>query len=157
MPEIRSCKNAALFLDVDGVLNRCDKSPSRLEFDLLANLARIVAATDCGIVLSSTWRLNPSALEELALAFEACGLAIAGMTPDLCGLSESGIFMAKERGEEIQAWMNENGTPERFCIIDDSSDMAHLRMHLVQTDSFEGLTETIAERVIKMLTQGRDA
>ncbi len=157
MSEVRSCKNAALFLDVDGVLNRCDKSPSRLESDLLANLARIVAATDCGIVLSSTWRLNPSALEELALAFEACGLAIAGMTPDLCGLSESGIFMAKERGEEIQAWMNENGTPERFCIIDDNSDMAHLGRNLVQTDSFEGLTETIAERVIDLLTQGSDA
>ena len=34
-----------LFLDVDGVLNRCGRSPVRLEPDLLANLVKIAEAS----------------------------------------------------------------------------------------------------------------
>ena len=45
-----------LFLDVDGVLNRCGKSAQGLEEDKVALLKQIVAATGCRIVLSSTWR-----------------------------------------------------------------------------------------------------
>ena len=142
-----------LFLDVDGVLNRCGKSPMKLEPDLLANLVRIVEETDCRIVLSSTWRIMDRAMKELKFAFDDLGIILDGATPDLCHVMENGIYAAKERGHEIQAWMDDNFTPARFCILDDNTDMAHLLPKLIKTDSFEGLTDAITERVISSLKQ----
>jgi len=141
-----------LFLDVDGVLNRCGKSMLKLETDLLANLVRIVDETDCQIVLSSTWRLMARAMKELKFAFDDRGLIIAGATPDLARVMENGIWAGKERGHEIQAWMDEHFIPDRFVILDDNSDMAHLLPKLIKTDSFEGLTATITQQVIAALT-----
>ncbi len=142
-----------LFLDVDGVLNRCGRSPVRLEPDLLANLVKIVESTDCQIVLSSTWRVMPNAMIELTAALSDLGLVIHGMTPDLARKhGASSVWVAVERGMEIQAWLDAHGNPPRFAILDDNSDMAHLEPRLVQTDSFHGLTLGIASRVVAMLS-----
>jgi hypothetical protein len=48
--------------------------------------------------------------------------------------------------------MDEHGTPERFCIVDDDGDMGHLKHALIQTDSFEGLTLDHARRIIDALS-----
>lgn len=141
-----------LFLDVDGVLNRCGRSHERLEPDLVQSLCRIVDATDCTLVISSTWRCFPSAMAELEYTFTEHGLRIHSCTPDLCREMESGLYTAKCRGDEIQEWMKEYGTPERFCIVDDNSDMGHLLPCLVQTDSFHGLTPHHERRIIEMLS-----
>ena len=152
---LTSC--SVLFLDVDGVLNRCGKSPVKLEADLLANLVRIVEETDCRIVLSSTWRLMDRAMVELKFAFDDLGLILDGATPDLARVMENGIWAGKERGHEIQAWMDDHFTPERFCILDDNTDMAHLLPKLIKTNSFDGLTDAITERVISSLNANVDA
>lgn len=141
-----------LFLDVDGVLNRCGKSFLRLEQDLLDRLVSIVGQTDCRIVLSSTWRLYPTAMKELVSTFSLRGISIFSCTPDLARQKENGIYLAKERGHEIQAWMDEHGTPELFCIVDDGSDMAHLKSKLVQTDCYTGLAEDSERAIISALT-----
>ena len=146
---------SVLFLDVDGVLNRCGKSAVKLEAALLANLVRIVEETDCRIVLSSTWRLMDRAMKDLKFAFDDLGLILDGATPDLARVMENGIWLAKDRGHEIQAWMDDHFTPERFCILDDNTDMAHLLPKLIKTHSFEGLTDAITERVIDALNAER--
>lgn len=142
---------SVLFLDVDGVLNRCGKSHAKLEPPQLGMLCHIADETDCKIVVSSTWRIFPSAMAELEYTFANLGLSVHSCTPDLCRQMEGGIYLAKERGEEIQAWMNEHGTPARFCILDDGADMAHLLPHLIKTDSFEGLTYDHMRRAIAAL------
>ena len=48
-----------LFLDVDGVLNTCLMSGgARVHPKLMRRLASIVKETNCGVILSSTWRLD---------------------------------------------------------------------------------------------------
>ena len=142
---------SVLFLDVDGVLNKCGFSTVSLMPELLERLVRIVEATDCRIVVSSTWRCFPKAMEELTRTLDDLGLVIHGVTPDLCRQTEGGIYLAKERGHEIQAWMDANGTPQRFVILDDNSDMAHLKDRLVQTNSFWGITEETERAAISAL------
>jgi hypothetical protein len=140
-----------LFLDVDGVLNRCEGEPLMLVPSLLKNLVRIVEETDCQIVLSSTWRLFQPALQTIRAAFADLGLMIHGQTPDLCVYVDSGIAVAKCRGDEIQKWMDDNFAPDRFVILDDMPDMGHLLPHLMQTDSFQGLTDEITNQAIDAL------
>ena len=142
---------SVLFLDVDGVLNKCGFSTVALMPELLQALVRIVEATDCRIVISSTWRCFPKALAELTLALDDLGLVILGVTPDHSKLQPSGLYTTVERGHEIQAWMDANGTPERFVILDDNSDMAHLKDKLVQTNSFWGITEETERAAISAL------
>lgn len=142
---------SVLFLDVDGVLNRCGKSYARLESGLIDNLVRIVDETDCRIVVSSTWRWMPGPMAELTKALEDRGIAILSSTPVHQIRTQGGIYTASVRGDEIQAWMDEHGTPERFCIVDDDGDMAHLTDKLIKTSSFDGLTDSHADRIIAAL------
>lgn len=142
---------SVLFLDVDGVLNRCGKSAQGLETDKCEMLARIVAAANPVIVVSSTWRISDRSMERLKKLFIEIGARFGGITPYHNDRTEGGLYIAKARGNEIQEWMDENGTPERFVILDDDSDMGHLLPHLIKTQSFTGLTEEITQRVIDAL------
>lgn len=144
-------KDKVIFLDVDGVLNRCGKSHRKLEADLIALLCRIVDETDATIVLSSTWRLFPKAVEELEAVFRDSGLVIHSHTPDLSSKRPSGVYVARQRGDEIQKWMEDNWTPANFVILDDNSDMSHLIRHLLKTSSFAGLTPFIVQQAIARL------
>jgi hypothetical protein len=84
-----------------------------------------------------------------------CGVKgkLVGMTPDLCHQKGSHLIVeAKERGHEIQAWLDtQNSNVESFVILDDDSDMAHLLSKLVQTKFEFGLTERDATRAITLL------
>ena len=80
-------------------------------------------------------------------------MSIHGVTPTLdSAIPGSVIILGKPRGLEIQAWMDKHGTPERFVIINDMSDMEHLRSHLIQTRSTVGLPQTIADESIAALS-----
>jgi hypothetical protein len=142
---------SVLFLDVDGVLNRCGKSAQGLETDKCEMLARIVAEADPVIVVSSTWRISDRGMERLTLLFRQIGARFGGITPYHTGRTEGGLYIAKARGNEIQEWLDDNGKPARFVILDDDSDMGHLLPHLVKTESFVGLTPEITQRVIDAL------
>jgi hypothetical protein len=125
---------SVLFLDVDGVLNRCGKSAQGLETDKCEMLARIVAEANPVIVVTSTWRTFERGMERLHLLFRQIGARFGGITP-YTGRTEGGLYIAKARGNEIQEWMDGNGTPQRFVILDDDSDMGHLLPHLIKTQS----------------------
>ena len=144
-----------LFLDVDGVLNRCGKSNQGLEDDKVALLAEIVSKADPVIVVSSTWRIIPHLMVRLQKVFAAIGATFGGVTPYHNDKTEGGIFTSKARGNEIQEWMDTNGTPSTFVILDDDGDMRHLADHLIKTDSYVGLTPEIANEVVGQLSSAR--
>ena len=147
---------SVLFLDVDGVLNRCGKSAQGLETDKVKMLERIVAVANPIIVVSSTWRIFDRRMNQLHLIFSEMGARFGGVTPYHNNKTEGGIYIAKSRGNEIQEWMDDNGTPSRFVILDDDSDMGHLLPNLVKTESFVGLTPEITQRVIDALNSQAD-
>lgn len=146
-----SASLSVLFLDVDGVLNRCGKSAQGLETNKCEMLARIVSEANPVIVVSSTWRISDRGMERLNLLFRQIGARVGGITPYHTARTDGGLYIAKARGNEIQEWMDENGTPARFVILDDDSDMCHLRPHVIKTESFVGLTPEITQRVIDAL------
>jgi hypothetical protein len=141
-----------LFLDVDGVLNRCGHSRQRLEEDKVARLGRIIEAVDPLIVVSSSWRISRRHMGLLTRTLEELGGRFGGITPVHQARLQGGIMRSAPRGEEIQAWIDHNDTPSRFVIVDDGSDMAHLMDHLVQTEWDVGLTDEHVERIIRLLS-----
>lgn len=144
-----------LFLDFDGVLNSAEWMTSQefketclidhghhIDKVAVARLERIVQATGCKIVVSSTWRLAHSQFQ-LQNFLEKRGFTgeIIGITPNLRGV----------RGHEIAAWLNENGPVESFVILDDSDDMVHLMHKLVHTSWEHGLEDKHVEAAIEHL------
>lgn len=168
-----------LFLDVDGVLNSTESvlksnktSPTReekafllklcithyrgyplstLTTDLLGlrsecieNLNTILEASDASVVLSSSWRFshNLKGLQKL-LEFRGFRGQLVGITPI--------NLMGATRGAEIQAWMSLNPEVERIVILDDNTDMGHLKRFLVKVDRKTGLTKMDATKAISII------
>lgn len=151
--------SAVLFLDVDGVLNRVgtrERVPGHgvlgIEQSKCEMIRRILRETGCGVVVSSTWRRYDDLLIHLweQLGAEAKARWI-GETPILDRVRESGIYVAKVRGDEIQAWLDEHPEVSRFVILDDDADMAHLAPHLLRTHGCEGITDEITSAAIDRL------
>lgn len=142
-----------IFLDVDGVLNRCGKSEvkSGLEVHLAGRLERVIEATGAGIVVSSTWRKYDHLRDRLTAFLGGMGAVLRGWTPVSDMKTEGCIYTAVERGVEIQQWLDANPGVTRFAIIDDDSDMAHLKDAHFKTESFTGLTDPIADAVVRHL------
>jgi hypothetical protein len=159
-----------LFLDFDGVLNS-DKwfrqtsnaaedvecgMERNIDPEAVRNLNRIIESTGCQVVISSTWRRGNTIATLLRLLVKR-GLdkkhsdRFIGATPVLDSLHDSGLWIAPVRGEEIQAWLDGNPEVERFVIVDDDPDMAHLAPHLVQTKILHGLTAERADAAINHL------
>jgi len=145
-----------LFLDVDGVLNRCGQSGHGLEDDKVALLKTIVDATGCGIVLSSTWRKKEHQLERIRLMCrQSLGVELLGVTPDLAR-KQGDLWLGTVRGNEVKQWLLTQWKEEQwpvFVILDDDADMGDLLPHLVRTHSFTGLTPEIAAEVIRRFNQ----
>lgn len=131
-----------LFLDIDGVCNNTrtiERFNGFLGIDhkLVTLVNQIVNATECVIVLSSTWRLSLDFQEEVRRA----GIKFVDRTDNLPG----------SRGDEVNAWLQRNtGLTERYAILDDVNDFYPLQP-LFQTSMNLGLTEEIAHEVIKHL------
>lgn len=142
-----------LFLDVDGVLNRCGVSGQGLETAMVDQLRRVVTILNPRIVISSTWRLKEHQLDRLVRLCASIGAHLAGVTPDLSrSTTVGGIVLARPRHEEIQAWLDSNSPHGCFVILDDDArEMGPLLPHLVKTDSYVGLTVKEANQVITML------
>lgn len=167
-----------LALDIDGVLNtqrgteywdvvrRRDPEAYDRKYDFFgcnwcptacANLSSLMdSEPDLRLVISSTWRLGCN-LGRMRQYFLNRGLKwqhahhIIGMTPDLSRPSED-----VARGLEIQAWLDKNAKRKwvsGFAIVDDDSDMSHLKHKLVQTRMEEGLTMEHVERIREILKE----
>lgn len=152
-----------IFLDVDGVLNclsrwkelpNVSREGTKLCPELTARLKRLVDATDARIVVSSTWRI--AFMAELAGWLHRHGIRdrVIGRTPSGgSGSTPGGILVsAPERGHEIQMWLDDHPEVQRFVILDDSTDMAHLSDRLVRTTWQDGLQDEHVEQAIEMLT-----
>lgn len=151
-----------LFLDFDGVLNserwvkrNQDKFKSlewrmttAIDPEAVAHLNKIVAATACKVVISSTWRIMHE-LPKLRAILKQHGFQYSS---DVIDRTPSGLSSSR-RGHEIAHWLNEHGPIDGIVIIDDDSDMEHLRHKLVQTSWVNGLMDDHVEPAIRMLLE----
>jgi hypothetical protein len=145
-----------LLLDMDGVLNSANylhtKPRESMPFEhinpeAVAILNRIVRETGCKIVISSSWRvILPWWVLRMVLACRGFKFvkSVIGETP-------RGAF--DNRGMEIASWLNKHPEVERFVIVDDDADMAHLMPNLVQTSWHSGLDGVHAAEIICRLTR----
>lgn len=138
-----------IFLDVDGVLT-CGLLGYKFDPFCVAQLNRIVEMTGAKVCLSSTWRLFPDCFE--LLQSEGVKAEFVGKTRRL--QPKAGKSSAL-RGDEIQAWLDENPGWRSFVILDDDSDMEHLMPRLITTDTKIGLTRKDADRAIRLLIESR--
>ena len=147
-----------LFLDVDGVLNASGQTKERFHgllgicLVMMHRLHRILLATDCRVVVSSTWRKHPAHLEHLKECMGPVAAArIVGTTPVLDAQAPSGLWTGQSRGNEIKAWLDKHPAVTRFVILDDDFDLGGLLPHHVATNTFEGLTDEQAAEAIRRL------
>lgn len=139
-----------IFLDFDGVLNSIQSRhyhrhlsgpPTTLLFrDIWCPIAtsnlRLIAEKlpDVHFIISSSWR-HGRTLDKLRDILEPFGVPrvrVDGTTPYS---SPKG----NERGHQIQEWLTSHPEVTEFVIIDDDSDMVHLRDRLVHTTWLHGL------------------
>jgi Swiss Army Knife RNA repair-like protein len=147
-------KNTFLFLDYDGVLNSNEWcwthetrskdpwahiDPSRVEI-----MNTLVAALDCKVVISSTYRI-------LHLADLRFGLTSKGATfgKHVVGKTDRN---GPIRGAEIARWV-EKYPDHKLVIIDDSMDMGHLMPYLVRTNPDTGIVMSDIDRAIKIVDE----
>jgi len=134
-----------LFLDVDGVLNTPAITQgtrgAKLSDAHMRRLAMATSATQCEIVISSSWRHYPEYMAELETGFAQHVIPKwRDVTPELTG----GLF----RKDEIWRWIKDNvNEPCRVAVIDDDP-MAQLdvferdlSVSFIQTNEDVGLTD----------------
>jgi len=151
-----------IFLDIDGVLvtrrfRERDPGKPLADPSCVAQLNRIVEATEARIVLSSSWRYH--GLHEMRMILGLWGVRgeMIDLTPDLNREPEAGAgsrnCVPVPRGREIAEWLrlNDHDGSATIVILDDDADMEHLLPRLVKSDYAFGLTEAHAERAIEML------
>ncbi len=154
-----------VFLDIDGVLN-CHSylaglaarvgAYDRNDHEMIDSVAverlnRIVERAGAKVVVSSSWRWAHT-LQVIArmLALRGFRGEAVGATPHQ-GKMPSGLWAGEVRGHEIQAWLDAHPAVERFTILDDSTDMAHLAPYLVRTYFETGLQDEHVEQAVAML------
>lgn len=161
----------ALFLDVDGVLNskdwftrRGDRQPEHGDPGSFGYLAArqldpvavrlmndVVERTGCTVVLSSSWRINGLERSKEVLRLAGATFELFDATPDCAQLGPGSLYVARERGGEINEWLEGHPEVTRFAIVDDSDDMGPLANHLIRTTWDWGLTMVEAKALIEAL------
>lgn len=161
-------KRKIIFLDIDGVLNvridGTDKYGHCFHKSFVDNLQWIIEETDCGIVISSTWKMI--GLLELQQMWLYRGLpgSVIDITPNEVDIVNTGLceyYDEVDRGHEIQQYINDNNI-KCYCIIDDVNDMLpNQQERFVRTSNNKhsdcidgyGLTKQCAEQVINILNK----
>ena len=154
-----------IFLDIDGVLNDAKTTGGHWRIRLprsglpgktsavapfapecVERLNRLVRSTGAKVCLSSTWgRLFRYYALTAYIADQGVVCDIIGRTPV--------TITCRPRGRDIQQWLDDwQGEPiESFVVLDDHSDMVHLKDRLVQTDPTVGLQDDDVEKAIVVL------
>lgn len=115
-----------LFLDVDGVLNNDGVfsdhrfGPFPLDHECIRRLHEAIEATDCKIVLSSSWRGVPHLERKLEAdyVFEYFRRPATLETEQVDARHPDGSTkrLYKLRGEEIAEWLSRHPEVERYAI-----------------------------------------
>jgi hypothetical protein len=159
-----------LFLDIDGVI--CLRASDYHYFDpeALKRLQHILEVTGANIVISSAWRVGKS-VEDLRELFKFCGdrfnayegpvpfvdvSRIIDKTPSLdVDRSEVDYDGLWGRGYEIVTWLKKYqgdlGVKKYIILDDETTDLKPLINFCVKTKTETGLTEELAQEVIKKL------
>lgn len=141
-----------LFLDIDGVIatpdNKWEAVPEKISL-----IRKICEATDCKIVISSSWRRNN--VENTREAFRSRLRKLFKEYPDVKWFVENIYditpYTGCARGHEIERYLNKHKV-DKYVIVDDDSDMLDEQLyHFVQIDWGIGLTERESELAIKIL------
>lgn len=139
-----------LFLDIDGVMNNSEMwnlpIEQQISEDKIKLLKNIIDATDCEIVLSSTWRI-------IDRHKHIVGRNLTKYDIDL--MYETPLLNEGNRGDEIKLFLKpfaKNNVPFKFVILDDDKDMnEYTDTNLVKIDCNTGLTESDVEKAISIL------
>lgn len=146
-----------LFLDFDGVITtyRCgfNFDPEKLKL-----LDEIIKATDCKIVISSSWRKESLEKTKEVLHFLPFKDRIVGVTPilDLAYKQNGWHFNTPTKGLEIDAYLNSIKEDVNYVILDDDVDFLWSQKdHFVKVDPYEGLSKEDVKQVIKRFDYGK--
>lgn len=140
-----------IFVDVDGVLNQSSTKeyyiPGIIGIDPrnVAPLNSIIEKSGAKLVISSSWRKQLT-MEALVKLFSDNG--IKGEV-----IGRTGCHPTGTRGFEIQEWLERHPMVESIVILDDDTDMGHLRNKLVQTSPWKGLRWKHVPRALKLLSE----
>lgn len=166
-----------IFLDFDGVLNTekyyCelkskglpsdDKYGQLFDSEAVANLRKIIEATDARIVVSSSWHyMGLNVLQRMWYDRDLPG-RIVDITPlhllddKLCDTDLNQVdVLSLCRGNEIKWYFDEvldaNSNSRRFVIFDDLKEvLPELQDHFVRIDPIVGITEGDVERAVEIM------
>lgn len=170
--------NNAIFLDFDGVLNAfyypkqlADRGQAwRDRFGVLfapeciAQLGRIIEATDAHIIISSSWKIpfegetDEMVLNNLKKMWETRQYPgrIGGVIPNLTfqeilDMHCDGDFVS-HKGFEIEHWLRKHPECTSYAILDDEEIvLLKHKSHFIQTDRMVGLQRKDADHAIEIL------
>lgn len=146
-----------IFLDFDGVLTsresmiRNNNAQDFEKFDdkCVGILNEIIARTGAVIVVTSGRRIGKMRVQLREMLHEA---GVVGIVIDK---TEVLRFGGEKRGLEIQDWLDRfrssRDSIEGIVILDDDTDMEHLRDYLVLTNTWEGLQQEHIDKAVKIL------
>lgn len=135
-----------IFLDMDGVINslRSLSFGELVDMECARHVRRISKHADADIVLSSTWRIGNDTHTIREMLYPMGLYRVIGRT------CNNGIGM--DRGDEINAWIEEFGC-KNYVILDDDSDFTDYQKenHFIQTSADTGITEQDSTRAIRQI------
>lgn len=149
-----------IFLDIDGVLNTGrndyldpEKYGHHFDNEAVMNLRKITDATNADIVISSSWKhMGEKRMREIWDDWHLPG-SVVSCTPGGWGDN-------KTRGEEIQAWLEENSKETcPYVIIDDMEAETAIEgqfLHWIQVNPHCGISAEDAELAIRILGTAND-
>lgn len=153
-----------LLLDIDGVLNdhrRWSNGYCGIDPDKMRNLNRIVAATECKIVLASAWRYiilgGDMTLKGFGhlLAIHGASKLVVGAVHDHLP-ADTDVNDPFDRGKLAAAWLVANQWVDRAVALDDGDkdgkDLGyeHMKIPVVRPKPSRGMTWEDANRVIAL-------
>ena len=146
--------NTVIFLDIDGVL--CTQrsvlaydNPKSWDPTCCFMIRRLCLKYDCKIVISSTWKHDPS-LSSYLTVHEFIPFMwqdfIDWKTPNSPGIND-------KRGDDIKLWLDKHPEVNQYVIIDDDSDMHTNQLpFLIKTkydDGFSAKNYIDCEKLLK--------
>ena len=145
--------NKVIFLDFDGCISVYPYY--RLDKDKLDLLGKIIEATDCSLVISSSWRSYDvqSTIDELSdeMKYHNNGMKFP-FCDRIVGVTER--LKHRHRGLEIKKWIEDNNFKGKYVILDDDTDfLKEQKKFFVKTNELDGLSEQNVEKAIKILNR----